>query len=91
MVAVDDESFVIATYFEIIESAKDSTVDIQLLDVASIEGLSNAKRLALKLWTVYLWYLLFKWFYKRFLRIEIWFIFPYFAKFFWFFLLENPL
>jgi len=49
MVAVDDESFVIATYFEIIESAKDSTVDIQLLDVASIEGLSNAKRLALKL------------------------------------------
>lgn len=44
MVSVDDESFVIATYFEMLESAKDSAVEILLLEATVVEGISSSKR-----------------------------------------------
>lgn len=49
MVSVDDESFVIASYFEMIESAKDSTLEIASLDQNSLDQISNSKRTQLKL------------------------------------------
>ncbi len=39
MVAVDDESFITALYFEIIESAADSTADLKKVDQQVIDNI----------------------------------------------------